>query len=297
MSASIDPLVDEYLDHLKVERGLSPHTVVAYAQDLARFVAHLEARERRTLELGADDIVGYLVELSQTGLAARSQARALSALRGLFRYSIETRQTSSDPTELVNAPRLGRRLPSVLTRQEVERLLEAPVGESNNAIRDRAMLQTMYATGLRVSELVQLGMNDLRLEEGFLSARGKGSKQRLVPLGQIARIAIESYLGRVRPKWARGSSPFVFLTCRGAPMTRQAFWKNIKKYAREAGIAKAVSPHKLRHSFATHLLLGGADLRAVQAMLGHADISTTEIYTHVSAEHLDAMHRTYHPRG
>ena len=202
----------------------------------------------------------------------------------------------ADPTHLSDSPKLARRLPQVLSRDEVLRLLEAPTADTPRAIRDRAMLNTMYAAGLRVSELVNLQLKDVNLESGFVAAFGKGGKRRIVPLGEVARDAIVAWLA-VREAWARPGEGAVFLTPRKRPMTRQGFWKLIRAYARGAGIAKAISPHKLRHSFATHLLLGGADLRAVQTMLGHADIATTQIYTHVTGDHLRRMHEKFHPRG
>jgi integrase/recombinase XerD len=198
---------------------------------------------------------------------------------------------------LLEGPRLLRRLPDILNRDEVLRLLETPKGPKPNRVRDRAMLHTMYAAGLRVSELVDLDLADVNLEEGFVSALGKGNKRRIVPIGAHARAAMAEYLSEVRPKWARSASRACFVTARGKAMTRQGFWSLVKKYARAAGITKPISPHKLRHSFATHLLAGGADLRSVQTMLGHADISTTQIYTHVTGEHLRKMHERYHPRG
>lgn len=291
-----DLLVDGYLDHLKIERALSAHTLDGYSRDL-----------RRWLEFLGDDIEdadlatvsAYLLSLGRSGLSARSQARALSALRGFHKWLVLERHLAKDPTELVDRPKLGRKLPQVLSRDEILRLLDAPSGDKPTRVRDRAMLQTMYAAGLRVSELVNLDLNSLHLEAGFVRAFGKGRKQRIVPIGEVAGESISGYLETVRPRWAAKSAAarHVFLTSRGGPMTRQAFWKNVKKYARAAGITKTVSPHKLRHSFATHLLLGGADLRAVQAMLGHADIATTQIYTHISTERLHETLEKHHPRG
>jgi integrase/recombinase XerD len=221
----------------------------------------------------------------------------LSAIRGFFRFLVQEDRHNGDPTELLEGPRLLRKLPDVLNRDEILRLLQAPAGDKPNRVRDRAMLHTMYAAGLRVSELVELDLGDVNLAEGFLSAFGKGKKRRIVPIGEHARVAIAQYLAEVRPKWARPASRACFVTARGKSMTRQGFWSIVKKYARAAGITKQISPHKLRHSFATHLLEGGADLRSVQTMLGHVDISTTQIYTHVSGEHLRKMHERYHPRG
>lgn len=289
--------LDAYLDHLKVERGLSPRTVEAYAKDLARYVAFLEERGRPLEDADPAFIAEFLLSLSARGLSARSQARYLSALRGWHRHLVEERVLSDDPTALVDRPKLGRRLPHVLTLEEIQRLLDAPRGEAPERLRDRAMLHLMYAAGLRVSELVGLELGDLNLEAGFVSAYGKGRKRRLVPIGRPAQALVRRYLSEVRPRWAKAGERKVFLTRRRAPMSRQGFWKNVKRYAAAAGITKNVSPHKLRHSFATHLLAGGADLRAVQAMLGHADIATTEIYTHVTSDRLRDAHAKHHPRG
>ncbi|MEM9070728.1 MAG: site-specific tyrosine recombinase XerD [Myxococcota bacterium] len=293
----MDHHVDHYLDHLRVERGLSPKTIEAYAQDLGRYVAFLEEESCPLGDVDAPVIAAFLLRLSSEGLSARSQARYLSAMRGLHRYLVAERVVSDDPTSLVDRPKLGRRLPTVLSLEEIRRLLDAPQGPSPRAGRDRAMLYVMYAAGLRVSELVLLDLNDLNLEAGFVSAYGKGRKRRIVPLGAPARRLTGEYLRDVRPRWAKPGQRHVFLTSRGGPMTRQAFWKNVKRYAASAGITKNVSPHKLRHSFATHLLAGGADLRAVQSMLGHADIATTQIYTHVTGDRLREIHGKHHPRG
>lgn len=297
MSTAFDGALDAYVQHLRVERGLSRHTVDAYARDLAGFGTWLVDEGIALDEVEEAQIAGYLVTLSRHGLSARTQARALSAIRGLFRFLIQEGSLRHDPAELLEGPRLLRKLPGILSREEVLGLLDAPCGKKPNRIRDRAMLHTMYAAGLRVSELVELELGDINLEEGFVSAIGKGNKRRIVPIGAHARAAIAEYLAEVRPRWARPASRACFVTARGRAMSRQAFWGLVKKYARAAGITKSISPHKLRHSFATHLLTGGADLRSVQTMLGHADISTTQIYTHVTSDHLRRVHERYHPRG
>ncbi len=297
MSVGFDGALDDYIQHLRVERGLSQHTVDGYARDLARFGDRLEDENIALAKIDEGTVAGYLVSLSQKGLSARTQARALSAIRGFFRFLVQEGWHSRDPTELLEGPRLLRRLPDVLNRDEVLRLLQTPSGDKPNRVRDRAMLHTMYAAGLRVTELVDLDLGDVNLAEGFVSALGKGNKRRIVPIGEHARVAMAQYLSEVRPKWARPASRACFVTARGKAMTRQGFWRIVKKYARAAGISKDISPHKLRHSFATHLLAGGADLRSVQTMLGHADISTTQIYTHVTGDHLRKMHERYHPRG
>ncbi len=297
MSDAFDGALDDCIQHLRVERGLSRHTVAAYASDLAKLGRWLADRGVVLDAVDETTVAGFLVSLSQGGASARTQARALSSTRGFFRFLVQERRHSLDPTELLDGPRLLAKLPDVLNRDEVLRLLQAPAGDKPNRVRDRAMLHTMYAAGLRVSELVNLDLGDVNLEDGFVGVLGKGNKRRLVPLGAHARAALVKYLAEVRGKWARPSSRACFVTARGKAMTRQGFWAIVKKYAAAAGIDKPISPHKLRHSFATHLLAGGADLRSVQTMLGHADISTTQIYTHVTGDHLRKMHERYHPRG
>jgi len=246
MSAAFDGALDDYIQHLRVERGLSKHTVDGYARDLVRFGARIADERASLAEVDEATVAGYLVTLSQQGLSARTQARALSAVRGFFRFLVQERRQQQDPTELLEGPRLLQKLPDILNHDEVLRLLDGPVGSKPNRIRDRAMLQVMYAAGLRVTELIDLDLSDVNLEEGFVSALGKGNKRRIVPIGAHARAAVVEYLAEVS-------------------------WSLVKKYARAAGITKPISPHKLRHSFATHLLAGGADLRSVQTMLGHAD--------------------------
>ncbi|MGB8331815.1 MAG: site-specific tyrosine recombinase XerD [Polyangiales bacterium] len=297
MCAAFDGALDDYIQHLRVERGLSKHTVEAYAHDLGSFGVWLGDALASLDEVDETRVASYLVTLSQERLSARTQARALSAIRGFFRFLVQEGRHACDPTELLEGPRLLRQLPDILNHEEVVRLLVAPTGRKPNRVRDRAMLQTMYAAGLRVSELIELDLADVNLEEGFVSALGKGNKRRIVPIGAHARTAIAEYLAEVRPKWARPASRACFVTARGNAMTRQSFWILVKRYARAVGITKPISPHKLRHSFATHLLHGGADLRSVQTMLGHADIATTQIYTHVSGDRLKDMHQRYHPRG
>jgi integrase/recombinase XerD len=294
-----DLLLDGYLTHLRVERGLAPRSVEAYAGDLVRFTVFLRQDRGRDLSTAdAGEVSAWLVALSHEGISARAQARKLSAVRGFYKHLLAERLVPADPTALIPGPRLPRKLPHVLSLAEVERLLAAPTDATARGRRDRAMLQLLYASGLRVSELVGMRLADLDLDQGLVSALGKGDKRRLVPFGEVAREALGGYVRDVRPRWAgKRMSPQLFLTERGAGMTRQGFWKLLGRYARGAGITWAISPHKLRHSFATHLLARGADLRAVQSMLGHADIATTQVYTHVTAEHLRASHARHHPRG
>jgi integrase/recombinase XerD len=293
----LSALVDAFLDHLKVERALSPRTVSAYAADIAAFAELVEADGTRVGRITSSVVSEHLVRLSKRGISRRSQARALSALRGLFGYLREAKLLTDDPTADVDAPKALQPLPVVLNREEVARLLDAPDLATARGLRDATMLHTMYAAGLRVSELVALRRADVDLEAGFLSVTGKGDKRRLVPLGEWAVAFIRRYLVHVRPQWAREGETAVFVTHWRRPMTRQGFWLIVKRYARAAGISKPLSPHKLRHSFASHLLDGGADLRSVQAMLGHVDISTTQIYTHVSAARIAEVHHEKHPRG
>jgi integrase/recombinase XerD len=295
----LDRAADAFLQHLKVERNLSPHTLEAYGRDLARFARFAVDRGRTSAgDVSALDVTDYLLALADAGLAPRSRARMLAALRGLVRFLLAERRIACDPTETTGSPRAARRLPGVLGRDDVERLLAAPRRDTARGARDAAMLETLYATGLRVSELVSLAVDDVNLRAGFVRATGKGRKQRVVPLGEPAQQAVSDYLTAHRARFARDPAQrALFLTARGRPMTRQGFWRLLGRYARGAGIRAAISPHKLRHSFASHLLERGADLRAVQAMLGHADISTTQIYTHVTRARLVEVFEKHHPRA
>ncbi len=294
-----DVLLDGYLAHLRVERGLAQRSVEAYAGDLVRFALFVRQDLTKNFDgIDAGDVAAWLVSLSRDGISARAQARKLSALRGFYKFLLAERRVTADPTALVTGPRLPRKLPQVLTFPEVEQLLAAPDAATPRGCRDASMIQLLYASGLRVSELVGLKLSDVDLDQSVVSALGKGDKRRMVPFGEIARDSLVRYVREVRPRWSvRGESVHLFLTERGSGMTRQGFWKLLGRYARSAGISKPISPHKLRHSFATHLLERGADLRAVQTMLGHADIATTQVYTHVTAEHLRQSHARFHPRG
>ena len=293
------PALDLFLAHLRVERGLAANSVDAYARDVRRYLEGLEAhglRDWGTVARG--DVQAHLASLLEARISPRSQARALSAIRALHRLLLAERIAPTDPTDEVDAPRGARRLPELLSRDEVDRLLAAPVARSAAGVRDKAMLELLYATGLRVSELVSLELNQVDLESRVVLARGKGSKERLVPLGAPAAEAVRRWLAGPRERMLRGRrSRDLFVTPRGRRMSRQGFWKLIGRYARAAGIRRRISPHKLRHSFATHLLEGGADLRAVQSMLGHADVATTEIYTHVDRSHARRLHQRHHPRA
>jgi integrase/recombinase XerD len=299
MALGLDGAIDLYLDHVKVERGLSRNTVLAYGRDLGAFRAFCQAERIADAEaVEARHVLRYLVGLAERRLAVRSQARALVALRGLYRHLRAEQRVDRDPTADVELPRVGRPLPEVLSVEEVDRLLRAPVGALPRRVRDRAMIETLYATGLRVSELTALALGDVNLDHGFVNTFGKGNKQRIVPLGDEAQASVREYLASARPAFdRRGSARALFLTHLGRPMTRQGFWKLLRGYAAAAGIRKAISPHMLRHSFATHLVERGADLRAVQAMLGHADIGTTQVYTHLSRARLREVFSKHHPRA
>jgi integrase/recombinase XerD len=297
----LDTACDRFLEQLLVERQLATNTVEAYGRDLCRMRGFLIARGRSEAgRVTPADLTDYLLDLADAGLKPRSRARALVAIRGLFRYLAAEKLVDGDPSENLASPRTGSKLPSVIGLEEVDRLLAAPAAARTvRGVRDLAMLATLYATGLRVSELVGLRIPDLNLKGGFVRTTGKGKKTRLVPLGDLAAARLTTYLDEARPRLGarRPAEMGLFLTERARPMTRQGFWKLIRRYARAAGIRREVSPHMLRHSFATHLVERGADLRAVQAMLGHADIATTQIYTHVSRSRLLELYRKHHPRA
>jgi integrase/recombinase XerD len=290
--------VDAYLDHLRVERALAPNSISSYASDLAKLATFAEEQGVTTTD-AVDPVVitRFLVSLDRCGLGARSATRHLSAVRGFCRFLARERWIGADPTAEIATPRLGRRLPGVLTFEEVVRLLQAPDLTKPRGRRDRAMLSLMYAAGLRVSELCALKTTDLDQRRGFVNVLGKGGKRRLVPVGEVALADVDLYWKGTRPTRAGRAHPALFLSSWGRPLSRQAFWKLVLGYARKVGITKPISPHKLRHSFATHLLERGADLRSVQALLGHANIATTEIYTHVAPDHVRRAHQKAHPRG
>jgi integrase/recombinase XerD len=292
-----DLLLDQFINHLRVERGLADNTIESYSRDLIRFLKFLESRNISPLHVTQDHIMDFMGSLEGV-LSVRSTARNLSAIKIFFRFLVSDGKIKGSPARLLESPKLPQRLPGVLTQQEVELLLSQPDVSKPRGQRDKAMLELLYATGLRVSELVGLNVSDINLEAGYVRTVGKGSKERMVPMGEKALKALKDYLsdGRIGLLKKR-RSPNLFLNPRGQSLTRQGFWKIIKKYGMLAGISKAITPHSLRHSFASHLLEGGADLRAVQVMLGHADISTTQIYTHVTRERLKQIHEKYHPRS
>ncbi|MEO8036998.1 MAG: site-specific tyrosine recombinase XerD [Acidobacteriota bacterium] len=286
-----------FLDYLAVEKGLAKNSLSAYRIDLRHFGHHLGERSIGIEAVERIDIVRYFQALRSAGISSRSVARALAAIRGMFRFLVAERHLKRDPTENLENPKLWATLPKSMQAFEVETLLRAPDAATPEGLRDRAMLELLYATGLRVSELIHVKIEDLVMDAGFLRTIGKGSKERIVPFGDSARDAIVAYMEKGRGELAKDADPYLFLSRRGRPMTRQSFWMKIVRYARQAGITAHISPHVLRHSFATHLLENGADLRSVQMMLGHSDISTTQIYTHVSRARLQKMYETYHPRA
>ncbi len=286
-----------YLDHLAVERGLSGASVAAYRSDLAGFGRFLSERRLEVSKAGRSDLARYLASLRARGLSSRSASRALSAVRGFYGFAAAHLGFTEDPTSDVQNPRIGLALPKSLSEAEVDALLETPDTRTPLGLRDRAMLELLYASGLRVSEIVGLPGDALDLETGILRVTGKGGRQRLVPFGKSAARWLERYLEAGRPPLDTRRSPHLFLSVRGAAMTRQRFWQLIEGYGRAAGIRRRLTPHALRHSFATHLLEHGADLRALQMMLGHADISTTQIYSQVSRSRLRGVYDAHHPRA
>lgn len=295
----MEQLIEEYLRYLTVERGLAENSLAAYARDLRRITGHLKhAGAGAFQEVSRGQVARLLLTLREEGLAPRTVARHIASLRGLFRFLLAQGHVKDDPTAHLESTSPWMRLPGVLSQEEVERLLAALVTSNPRGIRDKAMLEVLYAAGLRVSELVTLRLSDVDLEVGYVRCQGKGGKDRVVPLGSDAQTAVRRYLATSRPHLQKGrSSPVLFLNRFGRPLTRQGFWKLLRAHAVAAGIDRRVTPHTLRHSFATHLLERGADLRAVQMMLGHADISTTQIYTHVSRAHLKTVYNRYHPRA
>jgi len=290
-------LKEAFLDYLRVEKGLADNTLDAYARDLARLEAFAIDTGTELAALDAGAIREFLRRLNREGLSHRSVARMLSAVRGFYRLALSEGHIRRDPSENLEPARLSRSLPHYLSFEEVEALLGAPDTSTAAGLRDRSMLETLYASGLRVSELVSLKTRDVHADDSYLLTMGKGSKERLVPLGRSALQWVERYLTEARPSLARGESDWLYLSRRGSRMSRQRFWQILKGHGRTARIKRRLTPHVIRHSFATHLLERGADLRSLQLMLGHADIGTTEIYTHVSRERLKRVYDEFHPRA
>jgi len=298
MSVPDSAVVERFCDALWLEHGLSANTIGSYRSDLIGLSTWLAPRATALPAATRADLQAYLAYRRDRGARTRSAARLVSTLRRFYRYLLREGEIRDDPTALIDAPKPERRLPKSLTEEQVELLLHAPDVDTVLGLRDRAMLETLYATGLRVSELVGLSLSRLGLQQGVVRVIGKGDKERLVPLGEEALLWLNRYLAEARAALLhRHAHDAVFVTARGGPLTRQAFWHNLKRYARRAGITHPLSPHTLRHAFATHLLNHGADLRVVQMLLGHADLSTTQIYTHVARARLKDLHARHHPRG
>ena len=295
----LDTLTDQYLNYLLIEKGLSAKTLDSYGSDMATYLSFLEENKINNIsDADTPVILKHLIAMRNAGLGARSRARHLVTIRGFYRFLVQEKILKHDPTRLIDLPKSGLKLPDVLSVEEVKLLLSIPDTKTSKGSRDAAMIELLYAAGLRVSELINLKLQDVNIEAGFVRVFGKGSKERVVPIGLFAKEKIGDYLKTARPLILKNIvSRYLFVARAGKPMTRQGFWKLIKRYALKAGFNKKITPHSLRHSFASHLLEGGADLRAVQLMLGHVDISTTQIYTHVAREHLKNIHEKFHPRG
>jgi integrase/recombinase XerD len=293
-------IAGQYLDHLRVERGLSPSTIEGYGRDIARLAGFAAARKKGLLDVAQADVSAFIAAQRDGGLSARTVARTVHALRGLFRFAVREGRLVSDPMENIRAPRAFHALPRCLSPAQVEALLSAPDVKTPLGVRDRAILEVLYATGLRVSELIGLRPADLDLDVGLLTAFGKGRKERLVPLGSEAGAWVRRYAAQVRPALGGGrgaAAKTLFVSARGGRLSAMGLWGIVRRHAVAAGVQDTLTPHVLRHSFATHLLENGADLRALQAMLGHADISTTQIYTHISRERLRKVYDRFHPRA
>jgi integrase/recombinase XerD len=292
-------LIGEFIDYLGSERGLALNTLESYGRDLRQYSVYLEKDGVVAFERASrGTVVAYLLALQKQGKSTATVARRLAALKAFYQFLVRQRYIDRDPTANVESPKLQKKLPRVLSVGEVEKLLGQPVGDSAQSMRDRAMLELLYATGVRVSELITLNLSDISLEMGYIRCRGKGSKERMVPMGAMAVRGLRDYLAKGRPRIVtNGAEQSLFVNHHGARLTRQGFWKIVKKYARDAQISKDITPHTLRHSFATHLLENGADLRSVQEMLGHADISTTQVYTHVTRARLKDVYAKAHPRA
>jgi integrase/recombinase XerD len=291
--------LDQLLHYLIVEKGLSKNTIEAYSHGLSRFLNHLREKGVQEIrDVGKFDVRGFLLALKKENLSAKTIVRNLVAIRTFFRFLVQEGILETNPVEDLESPKVAKTLPEILTLKEIEQLLEQPNLQTPLGMRDRAMLEILYATGMRVSELTHLPTHQVNLEGGYVLLYGKGSKERIVPLGSEAIKWVTLYLKESRGILAKGKeSPSLFINRSGKGMSRQRFWKNLKDYGQKAGLRKRITPHLLRHSFASHLLEGGADLRSVQMMLGHADISSTQIYTHVTGERLKKIHQRYHPRG
>ncbi|MFA5339599.1 MAG: site-specific tyrosine recombinase XerD [Candidatus Omnitrophota bacterium] len=294
----MEDFIKEFMDYLSVERGLSKNTLESYSRDLNKYAGYLKKKGINNLDkVKRPDIQDFMMGLKNDKLNASSIARNLVAIKVFHRYLTSQRLLKEDVTSVIETPKLWKTLPDVLDEKEVEAILDSPNTRLKQGLRDRAALELMYATGMRVSELVNLKLTDIHIDMGFVKCLGKGQKERIIPVGSKAKEAIQKYLEKARPKFLKkDDSGAIFLTRLGKPMSRQTFWMVIKHYVKDARIKKRVTPHTLRHSFATHLLQNGADLRIVQELLGHVNISTTQIYTHINKERLKQIHQKFHPR-
>ncbi|AWB67997.1 site-specific tyrosine recombinase XerD [Saccharobesus litoralis] len=290
-------LIDSFTDYLWLEQGRSENTIAAYRRDLVQFAQYVTQQQWQLLTLRKDEVVNYIAHLYDRKIGARSAARKLSCLRKFYQFLLVTQQISHDPCANVDSPKQPKSLPKILSEADVDALLDAPNTEDNIECRDKAMLELLYASGLRVTELVSLTMEQINLNHGVVRVTGKGDKERLVPMGELASEWISYYIKYARPNIAKQQTSVLFLSNRSQQMTRQTFWHRIKYYALKAGVTADLSPHTLRHAFATHLVNHGADLRVVQSLLGHSDLSTTQIYTHVAKERLQQVHAKHHPRA
>ena len=294
------PFIEDFLNYLAVERGLAQNTLLAYRRDLLKYAEFLEKQGIKAPDqVKRDHVTNFMFDQKKNKLTTSSICRSLAAIKTFHRFLVRERLSKEDPTTLVDTPKIWKRIPEVLTLKEIELIIDAAKGKSNQQIRDKSILELFYASGMRVSEVVNLKVDSINMEMGYVRCMGKGSKERIIPIGKNARETVKRYCDFVRPQLAKKNefSPYLFLSRLGKKLSRQSFWKLIKAYARKAGIKKEIKPHILRHTFATHLLEHGADLRSVQEMLGHADISTTQIYTHVDRERLKSVHKEFHPRG
>ena len=292
-------VIDEYMNFLAVEKGVSINTLEAYGRDLNKYITYMDEQGIGNIkDISSDDIVAFLGSLRNRGLVANSVNRSLAALRGFYKYLVLQKLIKENPLANISLARVWIHLPDTLSEEEMRILLDQPSNVNILGIRDGAMMELLYATGIRVSELISLTMNNINWQTGYLIVTGKGGKERIVPIGQVAYEHLDRYVNEVRPGLSKGnSSNILFLNRSGDGLTRQGFWKIVKKYAKKSGMVKRIYPHTFRHSFATHILERGGDLRSVQVMLGLSDISTTQIYTHVTRERLKDIHRRYHPRG
>lgn len=296
---SVNDLIDEYLNFLAVEKGVSRLTIEAYSHDLNRFVSLVQGHGiQNAVDVTPDEIISYLEQVKKNGLNVSSVNRGLAAVRGFFKYLLREKKIGANPVANIGLAKVWTRLPDTLSKEEMNLLLAQPGAKNPTAIRDTAMMELMYATGIRVSEIITLTMNSINWQVGYLVVMGKGGKERIVPIGRSAYNCLCEYVDHGRPKFIKDQrANILFLNRSGEGLTRQGFWKIVRRYALRAGLNKKVHPHTFRHSFASHLLEGGADLRSVQIMLGHADIATTQIYTHITRERLKHIHKRYHPRG